>query len=113
MSASFTTLRDAIGEEAAVALCEAAGGESLFVPKNFYGPDGLRTETKDRLVAIVGELAVANMIEIFPGENLYIPMARQEVAKVLYRQGCSVTVVSDRLGITKVHARRLRTRCRA
>ena len=106
MPRSFEELADTLGLEPAAILCERLGGETITVP---HRADGLAryNATAARLVDTIGDTAAAELIEAHRGEQLYIPLARPQVAPLLHARGAGIAEIARRLKTTRTNVRRI------
>ena len=102
MPGSFEELADRLGVEPAAVLCERLGGETITVPHR-GGCNG----TAPRLIDALGDEAASELIEAYCGEQLYIPMARPQLAPLLHAGGAGVAEIARRLKTTRANVRRI------
>ena len=85
-------LVEAVGEDAALAFIEAAGGQRLYVPAQGAG---------SRLAAVYGEGIATALSARFPGEKYEVPIARKWRIALLAARGLTVNEICQRVGLGK------------
>ena len=86
-------LRELLGEELFVKLCQEHGGTRVYVP-NF-------PEAEHGLVETIGMAAARKMADAFGASALRIPLARVDRALHYRAQGMSSAKIARKLGITE------------
>lgn len=86
-------LRDLLGEEGYVRLCQALGGVRVYVPYKLR-------DDNDLVVAIGRDLAETLSAKYAPA-TFRVPLARRERALHLRAKGCSNAAIARALGVTE------------
>lgn len=100
MSYVLGQLREAIGDEAALALIEARGGTAVFVPGD--------PREEQELVRIVGLDAARELASRWGKEYLSVPMAMDWRIDRLLEKGLSAPKIALALGVHEDRVRRRR-----
>lgn len=88
------------GDDAALAVVEAYGGTTVYVP-------ACRIPDEHPLVLSLGREIAETLQRSAAGEHAYIPTSRALRCRILHRQGLTVPDMARRLGITQRSVRRL------
>ncbi len=91
---------EAHGDDAAVAVAEAYGGTTVYVPAR-------RILDEHPLVLRLGREIAETLQRSTAGEQVYIPTSRALRCRTLHRQGRPVREIAGLLGITQRSVRRL------
>ena len=95
-------IEELAGRDAALALCRALGGTSLYVPGPMY------IHASHRLVRGVGTDSALKIAERFHGETIDIPLARQALVKDLAARGLKPEDIASELRLSVKTVRRYR-----
>ena len=90
--AGFRFLAEAIGEEAAAALCLEWGGVRIYLPKRVRG---------SRLAGLVGEEAARRIVDAAPHVTLEIPQSNRALSDILRQAGWSQERRARRLRVSR------------
>lgn len=102
-STTYEMLLSLLGEKGTINMCEAYGGHTIRIPKDFHG-DGLKDIWHTRF----GEEGTAKMCAHFGGDRLYIPKnkageieARNTRIVSRLRDGFSVCQVAEEFQLSE------------
>ncbi|WP_160009814.1 hypothetical protein [Rhizobium sp. 18055] len=101
MSELTDELMDALGEEGFLKLIEVHGGIRLYIPKN---------APASKLSSEIGSENTARLSNMFSGEYISVPLAREFRANHYRAQGESNAMIARRLGLTESGVERIFSR---